>query len=472
MIITPGAAAPFNGALGSGGAGECNLAAFKINFEFSGVNAGVYSSIDGVPYDTAGCLPLKVDFIDSISMGKTYKWDFGDGSPEVITTDPNQSHTFTKPDDYKVRLIAIDKDKCITEDTSFVTIRVRIDKAILRTSFEKLLPCANLDYKFYNNSIAPSIRPFNDTSFLWDFGDGSPLVKSGLKDIYHTFPAPGSYRVRVYLADTAYCNTKDVKEFVISVSSLVKAAFSTPALGCLPYKAVFKNTSLAGQTFDWDFGDGKSFTGFNPPPHAYNSPGDYTVTLTVTDLKTCNQKDETKFVIAVRPRPISSFSFAPDPPEENTPTQFSNLSIGAVSYFWEFGDGDTSLLQNPLHLYKRSDTFNACLIAINQFGCTDTVCTNIISLVKPLVDVPKAFTPNGDGKNDKLFVRGFGISRMDFRVYNRLGQVIFESGSPSNGWDGKFKGALQPMDVYAYTLIVQFGDGTIVNKKGDITLIR
>jgi gliding motility-associated-like protein len=61
---------------------------------------------------------------------------------------------------------------------------------------------------------------------------------------------------------------------------------------------------------------------------------------------------------------------------------------------------------------------------------------------------------------------------MNFRIYNRWGQVVFESGSPSYGWDGKFKGVLQPMDAYAYTLIVQFGDGTIVNKKGDITLIR
>ena len=112
------------------------------------------------------------------------------------------------------------------------------------------------------------------------------------------------------------------------------------------------------------------------------------------------------------------------------------------------------------------------MVAYNEFGCTDTVCTKVLTLIKPVVDVPSAFTPNGDGKNDKVFVRGFGIAQMNFRIYNRLGQVVFESGSPSYGWDGKFKGALQPMDVYAYTLIVQFGDGTIVNKKGDITLIR
>jgi gliding motility-associated-like protein len=88
------------------------------------------------------------------------------------------------------------------------------------------------------------------------------------------------------------------------------------------------------------------------------------------------------------------------------------------------------------------------------------------------VDVPNAFTPNGDGKNDKVFVRGFGIAQMNFRIYNRWGQLVFESASQSYGWDGRYKGELQPMDAYAYTLIVQYGDGTVVNKKGDITLIR
>jgi gliding motility-associated-like protein len=89
------------------------------------------------------------------------------------------------------------------------------------------------------------------------------------------------------------------------------------------------------------------------------------------------------------------------------------------------------------------------MVAYNEFGCTDTVCTKVVTLIKPVVDVPSAFTPNGDGKNDKVFVRGFGIAQMNFRIYNRLGQVVFESGSPSDGWDGKFKGALQPMDAYA-----------------------
>jgi len=472
MIVTPGVVAPTNGALGSGGAGECNLAAFKINFEFDGVKAGALSSIDGVPNDTAGCVPLKVDFTDSIEVGKTYEWNFGDGSPTKTSSDPNVSYTFTRPGNYRVRLVAIDGDRCIPRDTSYVNIRVRTDKAILNASGAKLPPCQGFSYRFTNNSIAPSSRAFTDTSFKWDFGDNSPIVKTGKTNIDHTFPGVGSYKVRLTLNDTAYCNAFDVQEFTVYISPLVKASFTTPNIGCRPYRATFNNNSVAGQTFIWNFGDGTTFTGANPPVKNYNALGDYTVTLIANDPGTCNLTDTFRYTISVKPKPTASFSFAPDPPQENTPTQFTNLSTGATRYFWEFGDFDTSRLVSPMHLYSRTDVFNACLIAYNEFGCSDTVCANVTTLVKPVVDVPNAFTPNGDGKNDKLFVRGFGIAQMNFRIYNRWGQLVFESGSPGFGWDGTFKGMLQPMDAYAYTLIVQYGDGTVVNKKGDITLIR
>ena len=139
---------------------------------------------------------------------------------------------------------------------------------------------------------------------------------------------------------------------------------------------------------------------------------------------------------------------------------------------WSFGDGDTSILTDPIHQYNVTGLFDACLIAYNQFGCADTVCQEISTLIVPLIDVPNAFTPNGDGINDKVFVRGFGITKMNFRIYNRWGQLVFQSVDEVNGWDGKFKGVIQPMDSYGYTLEVTFGNGTRATKKGDITLVR
>ncbi|HEY0608029.1 MAG TPA: gliding motility-associated C-terminal domain-containing protein, partial [Chitinophaga sp.] len=162
----------------------------------------------------------------------------------------------------------------------------------------------------------------------------------------------------------------------------------------------------------------------------------------------------------------------PSKPEENTPVRFVNESVGAISYHWDFGDGATSTETNPVHQYNKTGTYNACLIATNQFGCTDTLCQEVAAIVVPLFDVPSAFSPNKDGMNDVLLVRGFGIARLNLKIFNRWGQLVFESNDPSLGWDGRFKGNLQPMDAYAYSIYIEFSDGTKANKTGSITLLR
>ena len=96
----------------------------------------------------------------------------------------------------------------------------------------------------------------------------------------------------------------------------------------------------------------------------------------------------------------------------------------------------------------------------------------VVSNCNTIVDVPNAFSPNGDGTNDVIYVQGFAISKMTWRIFNRWGQLIFTSSNINNGWDGRFKGELQPQDVYAYTLSIEFTDGTKLNKKGDITLLE
>ena len=88
------------------------------------------------------------------------------------------------------------------------------------------------------------------------------------------------------------------------------------------------------------------------------------------------------------------------------------------------------------------------------------------------MDVPNAFSPNGDGKNDRVFIRGFGIAKVSWRIYNRWGELIYFSNDYLQGWDGKQSGKLLPQDVYHYVLDVEFSDGNKTIKKGDITLLR
>ena len=463
--VTPGVWRPR-----SGNPRECNLAAIKIEMDFSGVTNGIRTIIDGKPYRNYGCVPVTVDFLDTLQKGKIYVWDFGDGRKDT-TTVPSNSNTYNSVGSYNVTLISIDSSKCIISDTAYTTVRVRTDRAELGATCAKLLPCESLNFEFTNTSVGPPGKPFHDSTFTWDFGDGSAPVITGPGKVRHEFPSPGTYNVKLSLADTNYCNAPDTFALTMRVAPNVKARFDTDPEGCVPHHAVFNNTSEAGQSFYWDFGDGTTSTEF-APEHEYTAVGAYRVKLIVVDTMTCNKSDSTFFTINVRPIPTAGFTFSPVSPLENTPTTYTNTSLNAISYKWFFGDGDTSVQVNPVHQFNANGDFNTCLIAYNQYGCPDTVCQTVSAIVSPLIAVANAFSPNGDGVNDKVYVRGYAIGKMIFRIYNRWGQLVYQTTDRNQGWDGKYKGVLQPMDAYAYTLEVEFTDGSKATKKGDITLLR
>ena len=203
-------------------------------------------------------------------------------------------------------------------------------------------------------------------------------------------------------------------------------------------------------------------------------PGVYPVRLIVRDTSTCNKVDTSAyFNITVLPKPVAKFTWAPNPPERNTATRFTNLSTGAVRYLWDFGeDGETSTEINPTHQFNSTGSFTVTLIAYNQNNCDSSVSLTVNAIVLPLLDVPNAFTPGRFGVNGYVSVRGYGIGKMDWKIYNRWGQLVYQTTSRKQGWDGTFKGKLQPMDVYAYTLDVVFTNGKKLRKTGDITLLR
>ena len=465
---TNGVWAPTNGT----GNGACNLSAVKILFNFSGVGSGPKAYFNGV-FDTVGCVPFTVTFKDTILDAKTYEWHFGDGTPDSITTNYDVSHTFNTVGTFRVRLIAVDSATCNIRDTAYVNIHVRDDPASLDYKITKLPPCESLQYEFENTSTFPPGKPFKATSFTWDFGDGTRTTPGALT-VQHAYAAAGTYITKLILNDTAYCNSPDSLSKELRVSPLVDARFETPASGCAPYTAIFNNTSLAGQQFLWNFGDGTTSTEVNPT-HEYVNVGTYHVSLVVIDSNTCNIIDSAALDINVYPKPIADFSFAPVTPEVNKPTIFTNLSTGAVEYQWYFGDSEFVIKKNAdtvIHQYNTTGTFEACLVAYSANSCTDTICKPVEALINPLLDVPNAFTPGRFGRNSYITVAGFGISKMNWKIYNRWGKLVFETQDRRAGWDGTYKGQAQPMDVYAYTLDVEFFDGKKVRKTGDITLIR
>ena len=259
--------------------------------------------------------------------------------------------------------------------------------------------------------------------------------------------------------DTTFCNAPDTAVKTLRISPNVKAIFSAPDRGCVPFTLKFKNLSLGGTEWQWEFGNGDISTDFEPT-YTYNQTGSFNVRLIAIDTSTCNKRDTSAyFTITIFANPIPRFDWTPNPPQVNAITRFNNLSIGANRYLWNFGDGETSTAVNPVHQYNTTGTFRATLYAYNAVNCVDSLTQDVPIIIVPLLDVPTAFTPGRFGENGIVMVRGFGIGTMNWKIYNRWGQVVFATADRTQGWNGLFKGALQPMDVYTYTLDVEFTDG-------------
>ncbi len=451
------------------GSSSCNEAAVKVEMNFAGVAAAPQSSINNVRNDTSGCIPFRVDFADTLKKAIKYYWDFGNGLKD--TTVAPQYSTFTNYTSigvFLVRVIAEDSSTCNIRDTFYMRIRSGDNKATLDFSAVKDLPCTSLNYTF-NNRSTPTRGNFGPQSFSWDYGDGSPVEVS--LNGAHTFPSIGTYTVTLMLNDDNFCNSPEKKTMILKVNPLTEALFSTPGVGCVPYNAVFNNLSGTSDV-TWEFSDGTT-TNVENPTKLFSIPGTYQVRLIARDSNTCNKTDTSDyFSIIVSERPVANFSWQPNPPVTNTPTQFINQSLGAVHYLWSFGDGQSSSEVNPKYQYISTGDFTVQLIAYNQYECTDTFSLTVKALIDPLLDVPNAFTPGRFGENGIIKVKGFGIGKLTWKIFNRWGQQVFQSNNIYNGWDGTFKGKLQPMDVYSYILEADLTNGKTVTKTGDITLIR
>ncbi|HRD39617.1 MAG TPA: gliding motility-associated C-terminal domain-containing protein, partial [Bacteroidia bacterium] len=151
-------------------------------------------------------------------------------------------------------------------------------------------------------------------------------------------------------------------------------------------------------------------------------------------------------------------------------TDLSTPTGSIVGWNWNLGDGTTSTNQNVQYYYDNNGVFTVQLAITDASGCMDTVSKEIIVVLLP--QVPTAFTPNGDGHNDFLFVKGGPFQTLYFRVYNNWGQLLFETTDQKVGWDGTYKGEKVQLGVYVWVFDVDMFDGTHIRKTGDITILK
>lgn len=442
---------------------NCNQAGLKIAFNIGPVNCDITAGPS-----TSGCAPLTVNFFNATTNALSFLWDFGDGSPPVTSFAP--THTFTTGGTFVVRLTAANSNACFkTDDTAYITIVVDTNVISPDFTYKVTDSCGPFIVSFTNTSTT-NISTSGPPTYIWWFGDGSSFT--GETPPPHNYPDTGTYNVMLIMSHPDACKTPDtVIKTVRIYYQRVSADFNIPDTICLGQAFTPTGGGTNATSVIWAFGD--STTSTAPlPPHTYTLVGTFKVIFIAQNPGACNGADTVEKSITVISGPIANFKFIPLKPEANIPTTFTNLSFNATHYEWDFGDDTKSTEVNPVHQYSKTGNYKVCLTAMNASKCPAVACKTVPSEVVPLLGLPTGFSPNGDGQNDILYVRGAAIKTMDLKIYNRWGQLVFHSTSQEVGWDGTFNGQPQPIEAYGYVLNATFIDGTARLLKGNITLLR
>lgn len=230
-------------------------------------------------------------------------------------------------------------------------------------------------------------------------------------------------------------------------------------IGCAPLRVFFENTTGFGNplTCQWTLGNGDIVSSCgNFIQGTYTTPGCYDVTLTMTYPGNCVNTYTAVEAVCIEPDPIAAFTANPTQTEVNQPVTFTNLSNGAVAYDWTFGDFTGVFTdENPVHYYSSPGFYLVYLIAYTDFGCSDTTAQAIF-VDEPLIYyVPNTFTPDDDEFNPEfkpIMTQGIDIYGYQLLIFNRWGEILFESNDAEFGWDGTYGGNIVQDGTYIWKI--------------------
>ena len=284
---------------------------------------------------------------------------------------------------------------------------------------------------------------------------------------------PATQNYNLVVVDGNGCS--DTTDFTVNVQNLPVIVFNqtdTAECGSLDY--TFNATAIPSNViYNWDFGDGKSSVG-NSITHNYSIAGVYSPSLTVTSTIGCESSLSLPNLITVHPIPNIDFNVTPSILfDDNSMVQFSNLSVGALNYIWNFGDGsDTTHLFNPIHYYPDSGTYVITLIGESDQGCIDSSSEVLLHVINSYAFIPSCFTPNNDGKNDVLKFFTVNVFSFHFQLLDRWGRVLFETDNPQSEWDGTYQGSYVHEGVYVYKMEYLSIQHKHMEAFGKVTLLR
>ncbi|MFY9311609.1 MAG: PKD domain-containing protein [Bacteroidia bacterium] len=297
------------------------------------------------------CLPSTANFTDASSPAVSWLWHFGDGTTSTLQ---NPSHTYTVEPQDGITLTVTSSNGCQASVT-------KQGPTLFNTNFGLSVGegCSPLFVEFYDGSTSAN-------QWLWDFGDGS---SSTLQNPSHTYTTDGTFTVKLVSKSAAGCT--DTALFLSIATNKPQADFSSSSSStCSPALVNFTDLSLNAVSWLWDFGDGSTSVNQNPG-HVYNIPGPYTVSLITTNVFGCSDTLVKTNYIQV-PGSHASFAISASQACAESPVAFTDQSINAISWSWNFGDGNTSTQKNPGNTYLNPGQYTVSLLVHNANGCTSS----------------------------------------------------------------------------------------------------
>ncbi len=273
-------------------------------------------------------------------------------------------------------------------------------------------------------------------------------------------------------------SSSDTVTVMVNPLPIVTIVAATATSGCQPLCVTFTNNTPNTNSIAWTFGNNLGNSTSPNPTFCFSTFGIYDVSATVTDNLGCVGTTTLTNYITIWPLPNALFSASPQPTTilENSVT-FTDLSTGANAWIWSFGaDLYASTIQNPVYAFQDTGVFAVQLLVTNQYGCQDSITMPIEIKLDYALYIPNAFTPNGDYINDVFFPLGMGVSleKFKFYIFDRWGNIIFNTDNTTVGWDGTVQGTgrLCQLDTYVYKITAMDPDGELKVYIGAINLIR
>lgn len=427
------------------------------------------------------CLNLPNQFTDmSFANGSyaidTYAWTFSNGQTSDVA---NPQVTFSTPGTYSATLTVTTAAGC---QNTLTQSGVGVYPLPVAQFSNAIRNCLN-DITFFED-LSTVQDVFSDViqSRLWAFGDG---YISAMADPTHIYADDGFYSVTLMVTTDKGC-TGSV-EHNVEIFPLPMAAFGSDLReGCQPLRIQFLDESTIPSPYSvaswqWDMGlDEDSITG-QFPVQTYNDGNidslgvaNYDIGLTVISGNGCVSFVTVQDYITEYPKPNAHFDASPKLVDMNNPTiSFQDLSsINVIDWEWHFGDGATSFQQHTAHTYTDTADYPVTLFVATEYGCLDTAVYVVKVMPTFTFYIPNTFTPDNDGHNEYFFGQGTGIASYQMLIFNRWGEMLFETNDYDFQWDGTFKGSQVQLGVYVYKFMVTDWEGNIHYYEGHVNLMR